>query len=67
MGVPNKLAFECRFAKYAHLMASRKLIELASHNMVRVTIARAAAKRNEVTLLEFTFAFPGNVNHQSYN
>ncbi len=39
--------FKCRFVTYNHLMAFWRLIEPASHNMVRVTRARAATTRSE--------------------
>ncbi len=37
----------CRFVTYNHLMAFWRLIEPASHNMVRVIRARAATTRSE--------------------
>ncbi|XP_058647728.1 THAP domain-containing protein 2-like isoform X2 [Onychostoma macrolepis] len=43
----DDIRFYTRFVTYNHLMAFWRLIEPASHNMVRVTRARAATTRSE--------------------
>ncbi|KAF4115282.1 hypothetical protein G5714_002771 [Onychostoma macrolepis] len=46
----DDIRFYTRFVTYNHLMAFWRLIEPASHNMVRVTRARAATTRSEVRI-----------------
>lgn len=43
----DDIRFYTRFATYNHLMAFWRLIEPASHNMVRLTRARAASTKSE--------------------
>ncbi len=66
----------CRFVTYNHLMAFWRLIEPASHNMVRVTRARAATTRSEggasgnasVIIYIFYLSFLSNcVLYSTYN
>ncbi|XP_058632508.1 uncharacterized protein LOC131541040 [Onychostoma macrolepis] len=45
--ISNMSHILCRFVTYNHLMVFWRLIEPASHNMVRVTRARAATTRSE--------------------
>ncbi len=45
--ISNMSNILCRFVTYNHLMAFWRLIEPASHNMVRVTRARESTTRSE--------------------
>ncbi|KAF4113997.1 hypothetical protein G5714_004220 [Onychostoma macrolepis] len=67
----DDIRFYTRFVMYNHLMAFWRLIEPASHNMVRVTRARAATTRRLVLDMigvcwwldrsrDLDYKFPGN-------